>query len=56
LNLCAVQSVKVSYGGSMQQGHVVKASTSQRRSLINDEKTKLSVMLGVAERWALHVD
>ena len=40
----------------MQQGHVVKASSSQRRSLINDEKTKLSVMLGVAERWALHVD
>lgn len=40
----------------MQQGHGVKASASQRRGLINDEKTKLSVMLGVAERWVMHAD
>ena len=38
----------------MQEGHGVKTSVSQRRGFINGEKTKLSVMPSVAERWAMH--
>ena len=40
----------------MQQGYGVKASASQRRGLIKDEKIKLSVMLGVAESFPVAAD